>query len=282
MKEKSSWDLLSFTSRRREAPARGDGEAEESFGDVLRHSRRETGRSLEELSRSVRVPLRHLEDLENEEFDSLPPEPYVRGYLDACACELHLDGKELFTLYERALLGYAHRGSDVGKGAVFALFRTRGEKVHLRDWSIPLAVAIVACMVVIGQWLMDFRGDGTAALPPAGSDVATVLEEAAPLFVNVPAVLLPVASEGDSGVSLVVRAEGSTWISAKSDGFLTKEWTLRGGETKVITADERLVVSLGNAGVVKLTYNGMELGFIGQKGEVKKSIVFTSPEETIP
>ena len=78
----------------------------------------------------------------------------------------------------------------------------------------------------------------------------------------------------------VVRAEGATWISAKSDDHLTKEWTLRGGETKVLRAEEELLVSLGNAGVVKLNYNGMELGFIGRKGEVKKSLVFAAFDET--
>ena len=57
------------------------------------------------------------------------------------------------------------------------------------------------------------------------------------------------------------------------DGPVT-EWTMREGETRELAASGKLLLSLGNAGVVRLTHNDRVLGFIGQKGEVKRDIVF--------
>ena len=68
-------------------------------------------------------------------------------------------------------------------------------------------------------------------------------------------------------------------MSAESDGLGSSEWIMREGETKELTAAGKLVLSLGNAGVVRLTYNGRVLGFIGQKGEVKRGLVFTARED---
>ena len=77
----------------------------------------------------------------------------------------------------------------------------------------------------------------------------------------------------------MLSAEGSTWVSAESDGLGGSEWIMREGETKELTAVGKLVLSLGNAGVVRLTYNGRVLGFIGQKGEVKRGLVFAAEED---
>jgi hypothetical protein len=54
---------------------------------------------------------------------------------------------------------------------------------------------------------------------------------------------------------------------------------MREGETKELTASAKLVLSLGNAGVVRLTYNDRVLGFIGHKGEVKRGLVFAAGED---
>jgi transcriptional regulator with XRE-family HTH domain len=251
---------------------------EGTFGDYLRWERERRHLTLDDLARVVRVPRRYLEALEEDDFRELPPDTYVRGFLEACSGELSLDSKEVFRRYERALREHSRSGRDEGRGAIFALFRPRGEKLRLRDWSIPLTLAAVACLFLAGRWFLG-GGESDAPLPlpvisgaPVGAGGAAGMASAPPES--------EVSARGDAvGVRLILRAEGSTWVSAESDGQGASEWIMREGESKELTAAGKLELSLGNAGVVRLTYNGRVLGFIGQKGEVKRGLVFATGED---
>ena len=68
-------------------------------------------------------------------------------------------------------------------------------------------------------------------------------------------------------------------MSAQRDEEDIEERTIRGGETMSLSAREKIVLSIGNAGAVRITYNGRQLGFIGHKGQVKRELVFTAGEE---
>ena len=255
---------------------------EGTFGDYFRWERERRNLTLDDLAQAVCVPRRYLEAMEEDDFLGLPPETYVRGFLEACCGEFSIDSKELFRRYERALLAHSQSRRDEGKDAIFALFRPRGEKLRLRDWSMPLTLAAIACVFLAGRWFLDRGpggGEGDAPLPlPAISG--------SPLRADTSAgkAAAPPESEGAAknatiGVRLLLSAEGSTWVSAESDGLGGSEWIMREGETKELTAVGKLVLSLGNAGVVRLTCNGRVLGFIGQKGEVKRGLVFAAEED---
>ena len=57
----------------------------ESIGQYLRRHREERAMSVEEVSRATRIPVGNLERLENDHFDDLPGEVFVRGFLKAYA-----------------------------------------------------------------------------------------------------------------------------------------------------------------------------------------------------
>jgi len=57
----------------------------ESIGQYLRRHREERAMSVEEVSRTTRIPVGNLERLENDHFDDLPGEVFVRGFLKAYA-----------------------------------------------------------------------------------------------------------------------------------------------------------------------------------------------------
>jgi len=57
----------------------------ESIGQYLRRHREERAMSVEEISRATRIPVGNLERLENDHFDDLPGEVFVRGFLKAYA-----------------------------------------------------------------------------------------------------------------------------------------------------------------------------------------------------
>ena len=78
------------------------------------------------------------------------------------------------------------------------------------------------------------------------------------------------------GVRVMLRCEGTTWAEATPDGGQQRRYELGPGQNLVITAREKLSLSLGDAGVLRLRVNERELGFIGDKGEMKIGLSFTA------
>jgi cytoskeletal protein RodZ len=71
----------------------------ESIGQYLRRSRQDRSMSVEEVSRSTRIPVASLERLENDQFDDLPGEVFVRGFLRAYARAVGVAAEEVLARY---------------------------------------------------------------------------------------------------------------------------------------------------------------------------------------
>ena len=69
-------------------------------------------------------------------------------------------------------------------------------------------------------------------------------------------------------LSLKVTAVELTWISVSIDGSIRKEWIMRAGEVRTLTASEKFAVTIGNAGGTKLMFNDEDLGELGPRGKV--------------
>ncbi len=89
-----------------------------------------------------------------------------------------------------------------------------------------------------------------------------------------PAEANPAAAEqGASAVlepkKLTVVCQDRTWVKITIDGLEQKEFMLKPEEVVVLQAKENFDLLIGNAGGVKLFYNGKDTGFSGETGEVK-------------
>jgi cytoskeletal protein RodZ len=68
--------------------------------------------------------------------------------------------------------------------------------------------------------------------------------------------------------NLVIRASGPCWIRVTRDEEITFQGTLQSGDVHRITVDSTTRIRYGNAGVVRHSWNGDDLGTIGGSGEV--------------
>ena len=85
----------------RMAKENNDSEAMTSdLGSLLREYRELAGYSLTQMADALCLPDETLENLENEEFQTLPEPPYVRGYLRNYANLADKDSAELINAYE--------------------------------------------------------------------------------------------------------------------------------------------------------------------------------------
>jgi cytoskeletal protein RodZ len=71
----------------------------ESIGQYLRRHREDNAMSMEEVSRATRIPVGNLERLENDHFDDLPGEVFVRGFLKAYARAVSIPVDDVLARY---------------------------------------------------------------------------------------------------------------------------------------------------------------------------------------
>lgn len=71
----------------------------ESVGEYLRRQREARRMSLEEVARATRVPIASMERLEAGQFDELPGEVFVRGFLKSYARAVDIPSDEVLARY---------------------------------------------------------------------------------------------------------------------------------------------------------------------------------------
>lgn len=71
------------------------------IGEILKQAREEKNISLEEVGEATKIQRGYLEDIENGEYQNLPPDVYTCGFIKQCASFLGLDAGKIILLYKR-------------------------------------------------------------------------------------------------------------------------------------------------------------------------------------
>ncbi len=113
------------------------------LGNYLRIEREARSMSLDELSRTTRIPRQRLEALERGALGELPARVYVRGFLKSCARELGLAATELLHRFDQAA-----RAADV-ELAERELAQPRRVTPALREVVTPQRVGVAIGITVV-------------------------------------------------------------------------------------------------------------------------------------
>jgi transcriptional regulator with XRE-family HTH domain len=265
--------------RRRSEPAAAgvDNGSAALVGELLRNRRVSRGLTPEEVALAIRVGARHVLAVEEGRFADLPPQPYGRGLISAYATLLGLEPEELLRVCGPALAGE-------GSGQQASIFRYPArERFVWREWTVPFALAAVVASIVVTRVVLapaPLEIVVPAGAPETAVPARPVQKPAAPAEPTPAVDQAPEQEVAAPGVRVVLRCEGTTWAEAAPDGAGPKRYELGPGQNLELTARERLSLSLGDAGVIRLSVNGRELGFIGFKGQAKPGLSFTAPKAT--
>jgi cytoskeleton protein RodZ len=263
-----------------------------SLGGHLRALREGKGGSLEDMARSTRVGIRHLEALEEERLADLPSPVFVRGFIRAYCGFLRETPEEALAQYE------ALARERAAAQAASAPPRPR------TTWApssvlvgLALLVILGIALVVINLTVKRMGGTSVAApkidvstsipgpapAPPApASNVAALapapIETPRPAAppAPTPAVMpapapapAPAVAKGAPGPQrLMIRAVDATWIRVQPDEGRATEELLPAGASREWSAERRFLVTIGNAGGVEVALNGKVLPPLGPKGTV--------------
>ena len=254
-----------------------------SFGERLQREREMRGITLEEIADSTKIGTRSLRALEREDFDKLPGGIFNKGFVRAYARYLGIDEEQAVADFlaaagepEQPLPSPVPKARPMASGSAG------------RSWAAVLALAALAGGG-FAAWkykVGPFAGRALQSEPVSAPPVSQPLSTAAPVPADRTASSTSAHgstpgsdSAGASpatgeGFVVLVRAKEDSWISISADDRLVMEGTLLTAETKEVRARKRVVLKLGNAAGVEVSYNNQAVTSLGRPNEVK-TVVFT-------
>ena len=271
------------------------------MGADLKAERERQGLTIQDIERETSIRAAYIQALEQGDYNALPNEVYVKGFIRSYAGFLHMDTEKLVQEYREAI-----HGADVGpiqkanpettslvnESAPFSSgsdFRERVEKSSKKQ-MIFMAVATVV-IAFVGS-IYYFFGDDPNAEKPAQTAQQNVAQQPQTQAQNPasgqnpqaqnsastqngqPAAQQPVQTIGNTANASAGQADvtakftGRCWIQAIADGKVIYEGTVEANQTLRWTGKKEVIVTAGNAGAIDVTYNGQHVGKLGKEGIV--------------
>ncbi len=276
------------------------------LGEFLKKKREERGKTLEEVAEATKININYLKALEEGNFNSLPGEVFVKGFLRHYARYLGIEEEEILNRYHQ----------EKGAGDIPLKLNTNKfyapeeeiKKINLKNWLIPLVVIIFISIIFIYRTKEKppepetFYTQDTFENQPTIQDIEQPpypqIEQPSqetPLRPTKPTLVRPdvnpkkgaISVEGktttspgpeDNTIVLNIFARETSWVLAYIDDNRIKDVLLQPGEKVSWKANQRFLLTLGNAGGVEIEFNGRPLEPFGPPGVVVKDIVLSRSE----
>jgi len=272
---------------------------DQSVGSLLKTERERLGLSREQITERTRMRTQVLEAIENEDWASLPPAVFVRGFLRSYAKVLGVPQDTVMRLYARSA-----PAERPGPAPHPEPPETRGRTAM----RVVLILVILAVVYGLWQFYPSLRGhqgvrdteprDQEAALQtipvdkerspvplqpavPSPSPFRVVEEppkqEPAPVkgagreTSSIPKEIETPASDqvGDEGwLSLTATVRERTWLRITIDGKEEKEYLFHPGSRPQWKGRKSFYMLIGNAAGIEFELNGNKVGSLGSSGQV--------------
>jgi cytoskeleton protein RodZ len=193
-----------------------------TVGQRLRVAREAKGLTLEDVAAQTRIPRRHLESLENSDWERLPAPTYTTGFAKSYASAVGLERGEIYEQLREEMGGVrpAHQTSEV--------FEPADPARTMPKWLVFGAIAAVLVLVLVMSWLNErsFSGPDTAA----NENVAEATE---PVAATPPPP--PGPAQAASG-PVVITANEQVWLEVRDGAKLLKGGVLEAGQSFEVPA----------------------------------------------
>ncbi len=214
-------------------------------GDILKKKREELGQDLLEISRTLKISYTYLKAIEDETFEKLPEEVYVKGYIREYAEILNIDPEIVIKAYNQQVSPpQAENKEALEKDAL----KRKRSKIKLLLTPLLLLLLVITVTFILFP-SSPRKKEISISPPPVETMGKNILKTDTPHI-------------------LKVFAIDTTWLLIAVDNTTTKDMILKPGESIELQAKTGFSLKIGNAGGVKLIFDGKEIGKLGEKGQV--------------
>lgn len=231
---------------------------ETQVGTRLREARESQGISLDDITRSTRISLRQLQNIENSDYDNLPAPTYSTGFVKSYSLAVGLDPKAMAAAFREEI---AHESATHATGDYFE--PTEAARVPPRSLAWIAAGIAVALIIAYALWRSGIFGldaDDRARMA-AGTEPAVASEQAKSV---VPSQAMPTPPPADGAV--VLEATDTVWLRIYDGetGDRVHETEMQTGDRYEVPADaERPMIRTGRADALRVTVGGRVVDPIG-------------------
>jgi cytoskeleton protein RodZ len=231
------------------------------IGNSLREARYRQQLELSEVEQATKIRSRYLRALEEETFDALPAQTYVKGFLRTYADYLGLDGQLYVDEYNSR---YSAGGDEPREPVVArrtARVQSRHHRVERRGVLFALAGIGVVFALIIAAFKFGGSGNDGTQIPNLGNSSTGTTHHAAKK-----ARKTTVKPARPARFSLwVVAARGNCWMEVRNysaNGRTLYAGTLELHQLQHFTA-RRLWIDFGSPGNVRASLNGRSVTIPG-------------------
>ncbi|MDR1659196.1 MAG: DUF4115 domain-containing protein [Desulfovibrio sp.] len=281
----------------------------EELGAALRNEREKRALSIDDVSEILKIGARLLRALEEGDTASLPHPTYIRGFIRSYASFLGLAAEEVnsavippppdgvVTAQLNIYLPEASRKAPKRNRTLAMSLLIVVAGILALAW--PLYTTLNTTPQRLAQPSPPAAPRQSQPQPPQTADNAqkasrTTIHENSPappepqlkpqtaetpVAASTPppsspvTQIQPAAPEAAQTKPLthnvIVTAVEECWIYSRADGTDTRQFSLQKGDTFALTFQEKLDMKLGNAGGVRIRYNGRDMPVPGQSGQVR-------------
>jgi cytoskeleton protein RodZ len=236
-----------------------------TVGERLRAAREKTKLSLEDIAAQTRIPQRHLESIENAEWDKLPAPTYTVGFAKSYASTVGLDRDEIGDQLREEMGGqrFASSQAEVIEAADPA--RT------MPKWLVLGAVLAVIILIALMSWI----NKRSLEQPEASSTTPAAVTPAAPPAQQRPVAAAPTSAQGP----VVLTAVAPAWIQVTDQGKTLFMGELQPGQTYSVppTATAPLLKA-GKPEALKVTVGAAVAPPVGPPGKVASKVSLKGPD----
>lgn len=275
-----------------------------SVGQIFRRARQDNNYNLTDIATHLNIASTHLEAIEADDINSLPPKVYAVGFVRAYADVLSLDSEKMAYLFKVQFYGKTQTDQQKFMARSDGKFLSIQDTLSQKDNVLPtiisgflLILLILAAFVFFIIWLVtpsdksgqiiipevpeEMQEEAVVPKPVINeTSIVSEVEEFPPSTEVEPIVAAVTPDEGATayGVdplesALALKAVDKSWVEIRDlvSGEILLTRTLNKGDVFYATEDQGILLTAGNAGGVEIFLDGNTLGILGEPAKVVRS-----------
>lgn len=232
-----------------------------TVGERLRAAREKKKLSLEDIAAQTRIPQRHLESIENADWDKLPAPTYTVGFAKSYASAVDLDRTDVGDQLREEMGGQRFASNQA------EVFEAADPARTMPKWLVLSAVVAVVVLIILLSVLSKRSLQGPAQ--PESNSVA-----AAPATAPAPTPQRPApAAAPAANAPVVLSATAPAWIQVTDQGKTLFMGELQPGQTYAVPANATApLLKAGKPEALKVTVGSAVAPPVGPPGKVASKV----------
>ena len=255
-----------------------------SFAQELKAKRKEKNITVKDIYEKTRIDAKYLENIENGNFDFMP-DVYMRAFIRKYADAVDFSADEAINMYDAARKGKSvedisktENSKDNAEGKPTygdePIKTEKHSELNDKNNNITIIIGLIVGSILIGVAYYFFvqKGNSEIIVEPRIEEILNErsVETKSPKFeIKTKTKAIKKEIVKSDSLLLKINATDTAWFRVLIDSKIDDEFTLNPNRTKVLTAQSKIKLLLGNAGGVEFSLNGKKLQFSGKKGEIR-------------